>query len=57
MGAVNSTLFHANKCNKCGISYDYYSTQEHRSRMSCKTKNGKFKHHCFAYMQYIPWWT
>lgn len=57
MGSINSKIFHSDNCNKCGVSYNYYSSKEHQSRMSCKTKKCEFEYHCFACIQYIPWWT
>lgn len=52
MGTLNSKLIHTEYCNNCGVPYEYYSSDEHRSRKSCKTSNPEFEYHCFSYRIY-----
>lgn len=50
MGASYSNIFHADKCNKCGVPYHYYSSNEHRERLSCYSKKTKqMENHCFSF--------
>jgi len=56
MGNDISKILHSDTCNKCGVSYDYYVNEEHRSRKSCRLNNGKFEYHCFALTKYTTWW-
>ena len=45
MGACYSCSYcMETKCLDCGVPYDYYTNNEHRSRQSCrKSKNGYHK--------------
>lgn len=50
MGAVQSNLFVSDTCNKCGVPYKYYSSDEHRMRLSCYSKSTeKMEYHCFTW--------
>ena len=56
MGTVSSKLIHSDTCNKCGVPYEYYKSDEHRSRRSCRKNNSSSEYHCFSYTKCIPWW-